>query len=549
MMIDLECSDIEDCGSCEKSFDLKDDTKHNENNNNNNEGEKENQEKKIVNDNDVYDGGEEEDDDDGIQIIISKEPYKMTTIEDECNVDLEIKNEIDALVESSIDINGPCITILFANQLILVPVTAKISNRLASILWSLEKDYIESTFPHIELYNKLLKTAYTKNGGNGNKDDGLFAYLATKYERKTLNRTIHKNQNSQYQQQIQQQQQQQNNNDFKDCYSGLYRYTDFAIFIIKNGIIIDYAVHGYVSSINGILEKHKPKNIYYNAKTNDALDVFLKYPYQPFYTTMKDRLVPIQIHKLNNDQFNPLAFCIRHDVFCASCIGVRDLRNFLIYRSVEFNNTDDDSNTKKNDLNSKRISKRLDMTKLSCLEDFNHLSANKLNSIIRTITKQPENNAEKLRIQKAAKRLGRFGRKLKASTDINRVTSNITKLICFGEKLEREKMKRNHKQNSLLEIATSSNRYYNRQYRHRQQHPHNYHHHHHHHHNHNHHYNRHIQQQTRHRCYNLEGRHNKYINHNQSQYYRRSIQQQQQQYYHQHNRNHDRNNNRYNYNR
>lgn len=518
-MIDLECSDIEDCGSCEKSYDSNVDNKK--------DHISENEIKDIVCDNN------DEEDDDGIRIIISNEPYKMTTIEDECNVDLEIKNEIDALVESSIDIDGPCITILFANQLILVPVTAKISNRLASILWSLEKDYIESTFPHIELYNKLLKTAYIKNGGNGNKDDELFAYLTTKYERKTLNREIYKNQQSQYQQQIQrqqQQQQQQNNNEFKDCFSGLYRYTDFAIFIVKNGIIIDYAVHGYVSSINGIIEKHKPKNIYYNAKTNDALDVFLKYPYQPFYTTMKDRLVPIQIHKLNNDQFNPLAFCIRHDVFCASCIGLRDLRNFLIYKSVDFNNADNNI-TIENDVNSKLISKRFDMTKLSCLDDFNHLSSNKLNNIIRTITKQPENNAEKLRIQKAAKRLGRFGRKLKTSSDIKRVTSDITKLICFSEKLEREKMKRNHKQNSLIEITTTSNRYYNRQYRHM------------HHYHHNHHYNRHSQQQqqtSRHRCYNLEGRHNR-INYNQSQYYRRFLQYQQQQ------RNHDRNNYRYNH--
>lgn len=415
-MIDLECSDIEEGVSGEN-----------------------------------YD-----DEDDGIEIIISKEPYKMATIEDEYNADLEIKNEVNALVESSIDINGPCITILFANQLILVPIKSKISDRLASILWSTEKHYTESTFPYIELYNKLLNSAYVKNGGNGNKDDEVFAYFATKYERKTLNRTMYKNHQLQNNLIPHQQQQQQQNNEFKDCYSGLYRYTDFAIFIIKNGIIIDYAIHGYVSSINGIIEKHKPKHIYYNARLNDALDVFLKYPYQPFYTTMKDLLVPVQIHKLNNDNFNTLAFCIRQDVFCASCIGIRDLRNFLIYKSVEFNNNNKDEKI----IINKHSKQRLDMTKLSCLENFNHLSTDKLNNLIRTITKQPENNAESLRIKKAAKRLGRFGRKVTGegrSSDIKRVTDDITKLICFGEKLEREKLKRRN---------LDDNRYYNRQYRH-----------------------------------------------------------------------------------
>lgn len=469
-MLELEYSDIEDCGEDvsikNKKNNIEKMTDNITANNSNDDEQKLDQQLKDTAYEDWSRILADDEDDDNIVVTV--------------NADLEIMNEVKELVRASIDAKGPCITILFADQLILVPINVKISNRLASMIWSAERDYVESAFPHMKTLNDLLRKSYTESGGNGNSGDEIIAYLATKYDRRMLNnRYYHYYQKSNNtttppppspittlpttspstssSSSSSSSSTVDRNNEFKDCMSGLYRYSDFTIFIIKNGIIIDYAIHGYVSSINGAIEKHQPKTIYYNAKSNDALDVFLHYQYQPFYTTMKDRLQPVQIGR--SIFSNAMAFCDRHDAYCSLCIGIRDLRNWLFCKSLESNNT---ANTN----NHNNVRRRLDCTKLSCLENINVTSTSKLNRIIRCITKQPESNAECLRLQRAAKSLGRFGRKLTLSSSSSpqhdNVTTRITELISFSEKLEREKLKRRRQKTPPPTTTTTTTLHYRR---------------------------------------------------------------------------------------
>ena len=119
--------------------------------------------------------------------------------------------------------------------------------------------------------------------------------------------------------------QHQQTNDNKNRF--LYRYVDFAAIIIQNGKIIDYAIHGFVSNINEMIKKHKPRKVYINANPNDALDTFLRYPYQPFYESTYGLLTPIKIYR--NPNFNTTVFCGRRNIYCAFCNVLKDAYGFF----------------------------------------------------------------------------------------------------------------------------------------------------------------------------------------------------------------------------
>lgn len=231
------------------------------------------------------------------------------------NLDVELKNEIRKLITLSISPSTDrSITVLVNNQLILVPVTVKLSDRLISHIWPAERVYAESQLPFQEEFNNLLipnvkrhgdtfgifsvkynKTQYLRNQGGGSNGGGGGGGGGT-----------------------------------KECSSGLYQYCDFAALIVSNNRVIDYAVHGHRSNINRMFERHRPRRIYYNARLNDALYVFVNYKYQPFYESLKDVSRPVQIHRnVGGKPFNTLPFCDRKDAFCALCCALRDTRGFI----------------------------------------------------------------------------------------------------------------------------------------------------------------------------------------------------------------------------
>lgn len=231
--------------------------------------------------------------------------------------DLELKNEISKLVKLSINPStNKSITVLIDNQLILIPIKIKISDRLASYIWPMPKTYEKSELPFIDEFNKLLI--------NGNRHE-TFAIFGVKYNKTNYIRkqttTEALNSNNGY------------NMKKKQCIGGLYRYCDFSAIIVSNNKIVDYAIHGYKSNISEMLRLHQPRRVYYNAQRGDALDVFMNYEYQPFYECTKNILRSVQIYR-GSDIFNSLPFCERHDIFCALCNTLRDVRGFINNISV-----------------------------------------------------------------------------------------------------------------------------------------------------------------------------------------------------------------------
>ena len=348
------------------------------------------------------------------------------------NDDIAIQNELHNLVTDSILLpTSKCITVKYNNQIILIPATTKISDRLASLFWSYPKTYQKHDLPFIEQFNQSLlmnrnhtvdfqnlhediitSTTITHNDTDTKYDpinpniiddkyfatetynndlvnivhddtyDGLAfngdtssldstttttttattaaatstsptisttdadnvitnshnvnkcAIFAVKYKKNVIcmNPNVMTNNtstsgisttanNSNYYN--------QDDNTFKRSNTGIYQYCDFAAVILQDGQVVDYAIHGYASNIADMINIHKPKYVYYNARPNDALDVFMNYPYQPFYSACYGKLFPVRINR-TNQFFNPMAFCQRNDVFCALCNCLRDVRGLLI---------------------------------------------------------------------------------------------------------------------------------------------------------------------------------------------------------------------------
>lgn len=249
---------------------------------------------------------------------------------------MELQQEINNLIKVSINpATSKTITVMYQNQLILIPVYMAISSRLSAIFWSQPMAYIQSSIPFMSEFNKYLTEARV-DGANvypdGTRVSDTIAIFAATYKKSTISyndvqNNILKNENLDV--------------GFKRCSTGIYRYHDFAIIIMNNGRIIDYAIHGYVSNVNDAIYRHNPKRIYYNARPGDALDVFLNYPYQPFYSAMHENLTPIQINRTIDCCFNTLAFCERRAPFCALCYALKDLRGFIFQYKSQYEIIDD----------------------------------------------------------------------------------------------------------------------------------------------------------------------------------------------------------------
>lgn len=259
------------------------------------------------------------------------------------NMDLEMQAELNALIcESIAPKTSKCIAVSFNKRIILIPITHPLSSRLQSIFWPLPRQYAETT---LHMFNSLnIVSEIARNLGVAdikslcgdnlgfNITDTIAIFSARYYYKATL-----PSRDGQYP---------SAGNTGSNCSvpatnnAGFYYYADFAIFIVQNMKIIEYAIHGYVSNINELLLKYAPKRIFYNSRPNKALDLFLRYPYQPFFAGITDqsKLTPITINRLHGT-FNTLVFCDRQDTFCAFCNGLRDIRG-LIFRLLTHQNMD-----------------------------------------------------------------------------------------------------------------------------------------------------------------------------------------------------------------
>jgi hypothetical protein len=214
-------------------------------------------------------------------------------------------------------------------------------------LWGPSKPLkLNNIFPHIHIFNESLpKPSSTMKGvygffsahyqkpnmsfmknvvnSSGNRNDNIGCYSNT-----TTNNPIYHNN--------------QRGFDKRMMISGLYCFVDFTLIIVKDGKIIDHAIHGYLSDICEMIEYYTPIHVYYKAYPNDALDCFVNYKYQPFYISMAKYMKRVQFDsKLSLTTF--ITFCQRRAPNCSFCMALSMLTQYLtphipnIYPVQQFN--------------------------------------------------------------------------------------------------------------------------------------------------------------------------------------------------------------------
>lgn len=271
----------------------------------------------------------DDDEDDGINVIIDADKIKSSRnstdrqgeldrihsiLHGVCNSDNELRCEIENLVTKSLHspVMTKYITVFVDNRFLVIDHKTVLSDRLKSYIWRPSKPFVQTPLPFIESINKFIKPNLAL--------PDVYAVFSVKYER--VNNI--KRPNNQYSITTRVYPQRRNN--------ALYIYTDFSILIIKNGQIVDYAIHGVHSNIHGAVEHWKPKQIIYNAEPFDSLYSFLNYKHQPFYEIMYKLGTPMKLYR--NQRVICLALCERNDVYCAFCNGIKDLLGLTNFQQI-----------------------------------------------------------------------------------------------------------------------------------------------------------------------------------------------------------------------
>lgn len=296
------------------------------------------------------------DEDDNIKVIINttKEEQAIqrlvTPAPEDYSSDIALQSEINNLIKKSININNrDTVTVMCQNQTLLIQNKTEISSRLASLIWGTPMMYQKNMPPSIENLNGFItqlqnncsmhcSDAYC-DGTNISETIGVFAATYQKCATHMSSDNLQKNRqcsnnnsgSSSNSSNSNNSSSTNNNNDVlknKRYNIGLYRYYDFTLLILKDGKIIDYAIHGVRSNLNDLINEHNPRKIYCNVTTGDALDIFLNYEYQPFYSTMYGRMHKLKLSPL--EIYNFLYFCERSNVFCSFCLALKYLCALIV---------------------------------------------------------------------------------------------------------------------------------------------------------------------------------------------------------------------------
>lgn len=116
--------------------------------------------------------------------------------------DLAIQQELRSLVSNSIILSSTkCITVKYGNQIILIPSTTEISNRLRTYFWAYPKKYMKQSIPNGDEFNQMLRNGYQKSTigtsvdldevtGNNVYTSYKYAVFSTKYKKNMITATV-----------------------------------------------------------------------------------------------------------------------------------------------------------------------------------------------------------------------------------------------------------------------------------------------------------------------------------------------------------------------
>lgn len=265
--------------------------------------------------------------DDNINIIINtSNPTDQITSPGIYKYDLELQSEINDLVRKSIHpVSNKLITVLCQNRLLTIETTTPISSRLSALLWYMPHSYIATLPTYFLTLNQYLKElqekcAVSNTGtyydGETSLNETIGVFAATYHKTTTNIQSTTTPQNN------------RNRGPGARQNVNLYRYYDFTLLIVRNGQIVNYAIHAYRSNISDLIAEYQPTKIFYNSNPGDALDIFLHYEYQPFYHAMYGKMKMLKLDLLNNWYYTN--FCDRLNILCSFCQALKYFTTMII---------------------------------------------------------------------------------------------------------------------------------------------------------------------------------------------------------------------------
>lgn len=299
---------------------------------------------------------DDDDDDDDINVVLYKNNETPTSeksaiskifeeeklnyknyLEDIDRATDDIRNEHKKLVAISLlTTSKRSIILKSGNVYITIPDTVEISPTFRDHVWP-PSDAESSSAPplvNIEIFNALLQTKPKHTGTLGffaahyskvafasqpsTKDNRSNRY-GTGLSDETFQKNITNFRNKQKFKRFNNwSSQQQQTSSFENNVIPLMCFDDFSLVIVKDGIVIDAAIHGYRGHIPDLVNKYKPSKIYYVARENDPFDVFVQYKYNPFHASFNGLTTRLQ-NMIINTQLNTTALCDRKQSYCSYC--------------------------------------------------------------------------------------------------------------------------------------------------------------------------------------------------------------------------------------
>lgn len=261
-------------------------------------------------------------DDDGVEIIVNE----MNSLAFDPNT--QLSKEVNQLISKSVDLNLQKVVAMFINGYGLVLVDANevnVSSQLKNAVWSPEKPAQTQSIAYInynpvlnvECFNDLLK----KRTHVLRDMRGTFAVFGAHYQKIPIIPAKIEN--------------------FKNHYTTkrnniIYFYDEFSLLIVKDGQVVDGAIHGNFGNIRALVENYKPQRIIYKSTPGDSLDTFMKCKIQPFYDAFHGLLYPVNCF----DNFLTVSYCRRTLNFCSVCrtmqtlIGYAQRPDFQIQQEI-----------------------------------------------------------------------------------------------------------------------------------------------------------------------------------------------------------------------
>lgn len=203
----------------------------------------------------------------------------------------ELEREVTELVRQSLQPTTTRIVVAHSRgQLLLVPEHTPISVRLATVAWGATRPYEQSTLPHQAVLQQTIAAAHCVNGATyadgfprASEPPRTIAIFGARYEpTMCANFAVLRQPSASMAAPLPTTTTAASSaSPLKLC-----RYHDFAVVIVRNGTVVDHAVHRTTSNVAECLNQHAPERVYYNATEGDPLDVFVRYRWQPFYRAL-----------------------------------------------------------------------------------------------------------------------------------------------------------------------------------------------------------------------------------------------------------------------